>query len=42
MEKVKSIVMLSDLFSEYEYLLNELTGIDTFKFKNIISKMKFR
>ncbi|WP_320950513.1 AAA family ATPase, partial [Fusobacterium sp.] len=32
----KIIVMLSDLFSEYEHLLNELIGRDCDKFKKII------
>ena len=34
----KIIVMLSDLFSEYEYLLNDLDGINLENFKNIYYK----
>ncbi|KXA14231.1 AAA family ATPase, partial [Fusobacterium nucleatum] len=32
----KIIIILSDFFSEYEYLLNELTGISFENLKNII------
>ena len=34
----KIIITLSDFFSEYEYLLNELTGINFENLKNIIYK----
>jgi len=34
----KIIIILSDFFSEYEYLLNELTGISFENLKNIIYK----
>ena len=34
----KIIVMLSDLFSEHEYLLNDLDGINLENFKNIYYK----
>ena len=34
----KIVVTLSDFFSEYEYLLNELTGINFENLKNIIYK----
>ena len=34
----KIIVMLSDLFSEYEYLLDKLTGTNYQNFKDIAYK----
>ena len=36
----KIIIILSDFFSEYEYLLNELTGISFENLKNIINDSK--